>query len=398
MGHTSDIVIVGGGIVGMTVALALARQTAMTITVLEAAKDAPSWSSDEYYPRVSALSLSSQRIFQALEVWQDIQSARVSPFRKIEVWNAQDSQSLLFDSQDLAEKQLGFIVENALMQTALRKKIQRYPTIRFFSGMQLQQYEEKINLAEVTAASGERFSAKLFVAADGAHSWLRSQQQFEVRQKKYEQSAIVAAVETELPHQAIARQIFLPSGPLAFLPLSQTNMTSIVWSLPTAEAHRIHALNDAAFYEALGQAFGFRLGNIMHAEKRFLFPLKRMTVSSYFKSRVVLAGDAAHMVHPLAGQGLNIGLLDAAALTEVIKNAYQKRRDFASYNTLRRYERWRKAENLPMLEGVDFIKTLFAIEKPFLREMVTAGLAVTHQWKWLKNQFAQYAIGKKTSW
>jgi 2-octaprenylphenol hydroxylase len=390
---TFDIAIVGGGMVGMALALALAQQSSLSIVILESAAEAAAFRPDVYHHRVSALALSSMRIFQALHVWNDIKAARVSPFTAIQVWDTHHRTDLNFVCNEIGEPVLGYIVENIILQQCLRAQIKTLPQVHYMAPVTLREYREDDNGVTLITKDNQHYRARLAVAADGANSWLRDQAGMNVSTVDYDQEAIVATVTTEFPHEKIARQIFLPTGPLAFLPLAEASTSSIVWSLPKAEARRLAALEQEIFQQELTQAFAERLGDVCTVGKRFVFPLKKQQAENYVSGRVVLVGDAAHVIHPLAGQGVNLGLLDAASLAEVILDAVRTRRDVADTASLRRYERWRRADNLALLTGVDIIKQLFASEKIPVRTLTGLGMAVTSRLAVLKNIFTRYAVG-----
>ncbi|SRR5579883_2165800 len=389
----SDIIVVGGNIIGLTFALALAQQTTLSIMVVDANVFADSWDPLDYHHRVSAVALSSQRIFQSLQVWQTIKEKRVSPFTHIQVWDAVGHE-IQFDSYAIAEPLLGYIIENSLMQAVLMEKIKQYPQIHYMAPVTLKAFQQCAQHLELITSDNRVFTAKLAVAADGASSWLRQQAEIAVEQYDYHQTAIVAAVKTQLPHQKIARQVFLPTGPLAFLPLIDTHLSSIVWSLPKETAEAYLALDDKGFNATLSQVFS-HLDEGVLASPRYSFPLYQQQAKHYVSSRVALIGDAAHVIHPLAGQGLNMGLLDAASLAEVIAEAIKNRRNFASLSTLRAYERWRKADNSAMMTGVDVIKTFFASDKQAIQTLRGMGLTLSNKIAWIKNQFICQAVGKR---
>ena len=386
---THDIVIVGGGMVGLALACMLARQTALSIAILEAKAHQPS------PHRVSAIALSSQQLFQSLDVWNAISQQGVSAFRNIIVWDAIKKGEIHFDSREIAEAMLGHIIENDVIQSALKNKLKHYPQVDIIEPVTLismKTYEDKIEFA----TDDERMiKAKLAIAADVANSWLRKQAGIEIEKLDYEQQAIVATVQTTLPHHETARQVFLPAGPLAFLPLLDAHTSSIVWSLPNEEAARLMNLHAEDFQRELAHVFEHRLGEVVTSSQRFAFPLARQKAASYIAHRIALVGDAAHTVHPLAGQGVNMGLQDAASLCDVIVNAISQQRNVAGLSTLRAYERWRKADNLAMYAGIDFIKNLFASDKTFIQHMRSSGLNAVNHTRWIKNIFTSHASGMR---
>lgn len=390
--HKHDILIVGAGMVGMALALALAKKTNLSIALVEAGAGEVIWDKAAYHHRVSAIALSSVNLFKSLGVWEDICAKRVSPFRKIHVWDSADVE-VGFDASTLSEKYLGYIIENNAIQAALLDVIRQTPSIHYYTSVALNRVQQATDSIVLLADDGRSFAAKLAVGADGARSWLRQAVGIHVTKHDYQQHAIVATVETTLSHDAIARQVFLSSGPLAFLPLAEPNKTSIVWSLPPDEAQAHMALGDAEFAQALSDAFANRLGEVVHVSKRFAFPLVQQQVSTYLAPRVALVGDAAHTIHPLAGQGVNMGFLDVISLVDVMTSALSTHRDFASRSNLRRYERWRKADNAIMMRGVNVIKQWFAVNHPTLKSLRTVGLNLTQEIHWMNALFARHAVG-----
>ena len=377
-----DIIIVGGGIAGLTLACLLAQKTSLSIAVLEAKSKVSS-------NRVSAIALSSTKIFESLCVWKEI-VGDASPFREIIAWDSAQKGEINFKANEIAESVLGYIIENNVIHDALEKKA-KSSQIEIISPVKLINMIEHDDGIELLAEDGRIFKTKLAIAADGANSWLRNQAGISVEKCNYHQHAIVATVKTALPHHEIACQIFLESGPLAFLPLMDSHTSSIVWSLADDEAKRLMNLPAEEFQHQLAKAFEYRLGDVVGVDERYGFPLSSQRTEKYVKSHIALVGDAAHTVHPLAGQGLNMGLLDVKNLVEVIEKALLKQRDFSSLATLRAYERSRKADNFLMMSGIDIIKTLFASDKKSIQHLRSFGLNSVNQIKWLKNIFTQHA-------
>lgn len=396
LGSTSsyDIAIVGGGLVGLTLALALARShCGLKIVVLEAKPQAYSWSLEGYDTRVSAITLASQRIFEKLKLWKDMQKKRVSPFRRMLVWEGEETASITFDSADIAEPSLGYIVENTVMLTTLLEHLLTCPDVQYVAPFILTQFLVDETSAILMAENGSFVRARLVVAADGATSWLRQEAKIAVDYHSYDACALVATVYAEKPHEQTARQIFLSTGPLAFLPLSLPQASSIVWTLPSQVAEQMLASDQASFCKALGQAFNYRLGSIIATEKRECFPLRELNAARYIAPRVALVGDAAHVVHPLAGQGVNIGLADALNLAEIIAGAIRRGSDFSSTKCLRRYERLCKAHNEPMLMSIWALQKLFAYEGPMLVRARKLGLKTINRIGPVKRFLMRFATG-----
>jgi 2-octaprenylphenol hydroxylase len=390
-----DVLIVGSGIVGATTALALAKKTSLRIALLDAKKISSDWQVDQHDYRVSAISLASQRIFHHLDVWSAMQAKRVSPYRHMHVWDASAEGALEFDCRSIHLPELGHIVEDAVMRSSLIEKFSQFPHLEMLAPRQLVSLHEASDHIDVVTDDGQRLRARLVIGADGGNSWVRERANIEMSQWDYAHRAIVTTVNTELSHQSTAWQCFLPTGPLAFLPLTDEKKCSIVWSTSPEEATRLLALDQEAFEHALTQVFGGKLGAISAPLPRFSFQLQMRHVKKYVKPHLVLVGDAAHTIHPMAGQGVNLGLLDAASLVDVIVEAIAKKRDFASLAVLRRYERWRKADNAMMLGFVEVIKALFASEAQFVMRLRCAGMRMTNKIDFMRNFFANYASGNR---
>jgi 2-polyprenylphenol 6-hydroxylase len=391
MKHDFDVVIVGGGAVGATLACAL-KDSDFSIALLDAQAPTPFDPNAEVDLRVFALSMASRRILQAVGAWDAIAAARISPYRDMRVWDAGGEGSIHFDSAALGEPELGYIVENRLLQHALWAQLRNQARVTLLHPAQPEAFTLTDDGATLAVSGGRRLKARLVVAADGAGSATRSLAGIEVENTPYGQRAVVAHVRTAEPHQATAWQRFLKTGPVAFLPLADGRV-SVVWSADEAEAERILALEDAAFCAALTQASAARLGAVLSTTKRLAFPLQRLHAREYVRPRFALAGDAAHALHPLAGQGVNLGLLDAAALAEVVSDAARAGRDIGDHGVLRRYERWRKGDNLAMIFALDGFKRLFSNDVAPLPMMRNAGLRAVERFTPLKHAFVRRAMG-----
>lgn len=407
MHDTYDVIIVGAGMVGLTLAHALATHTSLRIAVLDAKtlSTHPEHLSSTVlarerkpFLRVSAVTLASMRIFAALNVWEMIQDFGVSPLTQIEVRDAMNPQCLRFDSTEIGEKVLGYIVENNVIESALMLQLKKHSTVELIAPINLQSlysFEEGLVLQ---TAEKNHLRGKLLVGADGPLSWLREQSGILVTKHDYAQGAIIATVATELPHDTIARQVFLDTGPLAFLPLRQPHLSSIVWTLPLDAAKKQNAWDVQDFLLALSEAFAYRLGKVTALiGERAVHPLYRQHAHTYVKPHLALVGDAAHTVHPLAGQGANLGFMDAAYLAEVIISALSKGRDFSAFSTLRPYERARKSDNFIMLSTIDALKILFSNQMQPLARLRGISLGLTNQMPFIKNFFSCYAVGNRAN-
>lgn len=392
--HSYDIVVVGGGVIGCAQALALAQDAGISIALLEQNADPfQHWDKNTYHYRVSALTLATQRLLQRLDVWETLLSHRISAFTGMEIWRETPKSSLKLFAHEIGEEQLGFIVENNLLQHVLLTKLLAHPNIDFFDGVVLNEVNLSNNAIVLQSNDGRLFKGKLAIGCDGAQSWMRTQAGIKLDQYDYGQKAIIAHVETSLPHERIARQAFLPTGPLAFLPLASAHHASIVWSLPNAAAQSLLEMDELGFRASLGQAFSGRLGEVNTVSKRHAFPLVRVHAAAYCASRLALVGDAAHVVHPLAGQGVNLGLMDVAALAAVISSAREKGQDIGGRAYLRKYERSRKGDNFFMLSAIDLLQRFFAKENMLLSPLQKNGLAWVDRCLLLKRLFMRYGVG-----
>ncbi len=388
---TAEVLIVGGGVVGLTLALALGR-AGVPVALVEAKPVETDWPAGTVDLRVYAMTRASQRLFDSLGVWAAIRDAGISPFQEMYVWDAGGQGHIHFDAAELGQPWLGAIIESRVIVRALFEALQALPSVRLYIPQDVVDFHFCNDLQRVDLANGESLSARLLVGADGAGSRLRDAAAIHVQQQSYGQKALVTVVETALSHQATAWQRFLPSGPLAFLPL-RDGRSSIVWSATSQLADQLQALPEVEFCQCLGEAFEHRLGDILACTERVLFPLTRQHARDYVKAGVALVGDAAHVIHPLAGLGVNQGLNDVQALAEVIIRATQTGRNPGSYATLRRYERARKTDNLLVMSAMDAFKQLFGTSAPPLRWARNTGMNLVDRLVPLKNMIARRAMG-----
>jgi 2-octaprenylphenol hydroxylase len=391
MKEHSDIAIVGAGVVGATLAALLADR-GMRVALVDAAPPVADWPAGSIDLRVLALTSASERILAGLGVWPRIAGLGAAPFRDMRVWDARGPGEIHFDSAELGAAQLGHIVENRVIVRALLEDLRGRDGVRLHHSVAVEGLDIGADDACLRLAGGGEVRARLVVGADGANSRLRALGGLEVRGWDYDQRALVATVATEESHRDTAWQRFLPDGPLAFLPLHD-GRCSIVWSTRPAHAEALLALDEAAFTAELTEAFAARLGRVTGCGPRAAFPLRLQYAPRYVAARLALVGDAAHAIHPLAGQGANLGLLDAAALAEVVADAAAAGRDVGGFAVLRRYERWRKSDNLATMRAMDGFKRLFGTDLAPLRWARNAGLNFTDAAAPLKNLIAQYAMG-----
>lgn len=385
-----DVVIVGAGIVGATLACALAVSK-LRIAIIEHELPVPAPSAD-FDLRVSAITPGSRVILDGVGAWVGIAQQRVCPVEQMHVWDAGGTGAIHFDSADIGEPHLAYIIENNAIRAALIERIRRCSNAELCCPRDVDTVDVADSRVEVRLTDGTQISARVVIGADGPRSRVRQQARIDLTAWGYAQQAIVATVGTEQPHAHTAWQRFLSTGPLAFLPLAD-GRCSIVWSVDSEQASSLLAQEDAQFLESLATAFGDRLGAVVSTGVRIAFPLQRAHAKRYVDSRIALIGDAAHTVHPLAGQGVNLGLLDAAVLAEVLIDADSAGRDIGSVSILRRYERWRKGDNLAMLAVTDGLKRLFGNSMEALARVRNLGLDVTDSVRPVKNMFMRRAAG-----
>ncbi|MFI3198322.1 MAG: FAD-dependent monooxygenase [Methylococcaceae bacterium] len=385
-----DVVIVGGGMVGAAVACSLGGSL-LKVAIIENSPPAPYAPDQPHDMRVSALSIASKNILETVGAWEGVVNRRFCPFRRMRVWEtAGDTE---FCSDDINYPELGYIVENRVTQLALLERLQAFDNIELICPVSI----KKINYVagkpgEVELEDGRILSANVLVAADGGQSRVRQTVGLGVTSWDYKQHALVIYIETAYGQQDITWQRFLPSGPQAFLPLTG-HYGSIVWYNSPDEVNRLKTLSFDALKGELVAAFPDCLGQVNNVLGVASFPLKRQHAQSYVKPGVVLVGDAAHMINPLAGQGVNIGLLDAAALGEVLLEAAKEGLELGSLTVLKRYEKMRRNENLKMMTVMDIFYQVFSNEVLPLKLIRNLGLGLAERILPAKNKVMRSAMG-----
>ncbi len=397
-----DVLIVGGGPVGAALgALLLGDKGPRALRVMLLERDLPRGLHAAEAPapdeprelRVSALSRASERVLDAAGAWPAIRAGRMGPYERMHVWPEQaeprGAGALTFDAAELAEPNLGYVVENRRVQRAALQAFVAAGGTLLTGELQGIEFGAR---GVLLATSAGAVAARLVVGADGARSGVRSLAGLPADRQDYGQRAIVANVQPQQPHERTALQRFLGAGTLALLPLDD-GQCSIVWSLPNATANAMLACDAAQFNAALTEASAGVLGQLELRSERLAFPLQRLGATSYARERCVLVGDAAHVVHPLAGQGVNLGLLDAAALAQCLAAATAEGEDPGALRVLRRYERWRKSENELMSTAMDLFNRYLAFGRGPASRLAQRGLGWVDRSALLRRFFVERALG-----
>ena len=387
-----DVAIVGGGMVGLAVACGL-QGSGLRVAVLEQRVPEPLAADAPPQLRVSAINAASEKLLTRLGVWQDIISRRASCYHGMEVWDKDSFGHISFDDQSMGYSHLGHIVENSVIHYALWNKAQQSSDITLLAPAELQQVAWGENETFLTLKDGSMLTARLVIGADGANSWLRNKADIPLTFWDYQHHALVATIRTEEPHDAVARQVFHGEGILAFLPLSDPHLCSIVWSLSPEEAQRMQQASEDEFNRALNIAFDNRLGLCKVESARQVFPLTGRYARQFAAHRLALVGDAAHTIHPLAGQGVNLGFMDAAELIAELKRLHRQGKDIGQYIYLRRYERSRKHSAALMLAGMQGFRDLFSGTNPVKKLLRDIGLKLADTLPGVKPQLIRQAMG-----
>lgn len=383
-----DVLIAGGGMVGACCAAALATQP-WRIALLDARLPLMEWPSDTVDLRVSAISRATESLFRNLGVWTAMQQSGVSPFRTMHVWDSAEFGEIHFDAAHIGQSHLGHIVENRVIQRALWQTLARAQNVTTLVPAVVAHFHCDEDAAVIELEDGRRLRAKLLVAADGTESLIRQLANINVVGWGYDQRGVVANVTTEHSHRETAWQHFLPEGPLAFLPLANGDC-SIVWSTSPDHAGDLLRMSDQQFCATLTEGFGARLGKVLRTGPRAAFPLRLQHAQQYVQPRLALIGDAAHTIHPLAGQGANLGFLDAAALAQALAGCND---DPGRSACLRRYERQRKGDNVAMMGVMDAFKRCFGTRAAPVTWLRNLGLSLTNRADPVKDFIMRRAMG-----
>jgi len=389
-----DVLISGGGMVGLPLGLALAQGGLKTV-IADAAPPAKVLD-PAFDGRVSALAYASVRMLGALGVWGEL-APHAQPIREILVTDGQAGKpaspfSLHFDAQEVGADSLGHIAENRHIRAALYQAVGAAANLELMAPAAVTSLTVEAGGAIARLADGEEIFASLVIAADGRESVLRAQMGMQIIGWSYPQTGIVATVEHEKPHNGVAYEHFLPSGPFAILPMTG-NRSSLVWTEAKTKAPALLALDEAGFNAELARRFGAHLGATKSAGPRWSYPLSFHLARDFVKPRFALAGDCAHGIHPIAGQGLNLGLKDAAALAEVLLDAARLGRDIGALDTLKRYERWRRFDSFALAASTDALNRLFSNDIAPLRHLRDLGLGIVDSIGPARRFFMRHAGG-----
>lgn len=384
-----DVAIIGGGMVGLTAAIGLACHGFDVAVVDKSPKG--DLTAVEYDGRSSALAYATCRMLDALGIWKHMEPFS-QPINEIRVSDGPSLMHLHFDHKALGDSPLGHMVENRHTRLALYQRVEELENIHLFLEESVSSIDCTPDSATIQLAGGIEISAQLLLGADGRGSMVRKAAGIPVSTFEYQQHGIVCSIEHEIGHQGIAHERFLPSGPFAILPLTG-NRSSLVWTEKSHLVDTIMHLSDHAFQAEVQRRVGDFLGNVTPVGGRWAYPLTLQYADNYTDTRLVIVGDAAHGIHPIAGQGLNLGLRDVAALVQVITDANTVGLDIGSDQTLDAYSRWRHADNAALISVTDILNRLFSNDVSVIRMARDAGLAVVEQIPPLKNFFMSHARG-----
>lgn len=387
-----DIVIAGGGMVGLSVACGL-QESGLRVAIIDPSPQFDFAAESQPSVRVSAINKASQRLLEHLGVWRSIIEQRHCCYQAMEVWEKDSFARITFDDKTFAGQGIGYIIENQIIRAALWQQVIKSKNITVLTETRLQQVAFGESETFCNLDNGTMLTARLMVAADGPQSWLRQQANIPLQFRDYRHHALVANIQTELPHQNTARQVFHGDGILALLPMSSPHLCSIVWSLPPSQAERMKGIDSKLFNRQLSVQSELQLGLCQLVSERVSFPLRARYADKFIAHRLVLAGDAAHTIHPLAGQGANLGFMDAAELIGEIRRLHREGKDFGEHLYLGRYQRARKMSAVTMLASMRGLQDLFSGEQPLKKLLRDIGLNLADKLPAVKPQLIKQAQG-----
>lgn len=396
MAKSYDLIIVGAGMVGALSAILLAKSSLRIALVDKHDGEYCLSTPPAYDARVSAISSQSKALLEQADVWQGIDQDRIAAYDNMVVWDGLGEGYIDFNAQATTMPELGHLVENAVLNQQLMVQVRRSKNIDLYLDDTLDSHQLSESGVRVELTSGHVLDAQVIVAADGAMSKLRSENAFDTVEWDYGHHAIVTTIEIAQPHENTAWQSFGEEGILAFLPLpsvDQRHFVSIVWSVPPKDAESLLALDEDAFCRRLHYAMNKRFDVLGLTQVRQAIPLRQRHAKQYVKAGLVLIGDAAHTIHPLAGQGANLGFGDVKALVEVLEKAYRRNENLGATRVLRRYQRARMLDNIAMAAGMESFKRLFSTQQPLVVQLRNIGMKQFNKGESLKKKLVARAAG-----
>jgi len=386
MTKTYDTIIIGGGIVGLSLAALLAKNN-FSVALIESKIPELTWDENNITARVSAIHNTSQKLFDYLEIWKLLNKKSYTLLCEMKIWDHTHNANIHFDSHDINHPQMGWIVENREITKVLWENAHG---VDLFCPNQPVKFENNI----LTLDDHQQLKTQLLVGADGTHSWVRQHTSITLETRPYHQKAIIAVIETQHAHNHIAHQKFLTSGPIALLPLFHTHHAALVWSADNEISDELMKKTQSDFAHTLTNNMDFKLGKLNVISERKQFVLTMQHAKDYVSENCALVGDAAHTIHPLAGLGVNLGLMDAACLTQTLIEARNNKKSLGNLRILRRYARWRRAENAPVIAAMRALKEIFAIDTPTFNVIRSLGVNTVDQCTPIKNRLMEVAMGQ----
>jgi len=398
-----DVIIAGAGLVGAAFATLLAETDEgrnLRIAIIEAHPFTGYFPDEQFDPRVVALTEASRQMLAKIGVWQQLADRRICPYTHMSIWDSEGTGFIEFDCREIHTPNIGHIVENSIIVGQLQEKISTLPNVDMIcpakvTNVQKIEHDEQ-SAVLVTLDNGDQLAGQLLAAADGAISNVRELCGFELDEQSYGHKAIATTIQCEKPHQFTARQWFSPTGPLAFLPLfngDDQKHISIVWSQQDERADELMALDDAAFCQALTRASEGTLGAVTNTAQRSCFPLRQRHAANYVQPSIALLGDAAHTIHPLAGQGVNLGFKDVMTLVEELQRASQRNLPLGNIDVLERYQRRRRPDNMAVMLAMKGFKELFASDNLLVRLIRNEGMSLLNSVEPIKKKLIRQAMG-----